>query len=146
MLDAKKEKTTKRLFFLKQEGLSAINKTVVVSKGREFKDSFTVHLPASGIHDKLTSIDIQVLGMESKGEDNVQESNNRLAQVNCVTPLSLTKKFCNGGRKMIHDQKVSVTRYYICLLSRLSSFTDKFAKVLYFNSEFCDFFAMATSK
>jgi hypothetical protein len=59
LLDAKKEKTTKRLFFLKHEGLSALNRTVVVSKGRDWKDSFTVHLPASGIHDKLTSIDVQ---------------------------------------------------------------------------------------
>ena len=60
LLDAKKEKTTKRLFFLKHEGLSGLNRTVVVSKGRDWKDSFTVHLPASGIHDKLTSIDVQV--------------------------------------------------------------------------------------
>jgi hypothetical protein len=36
------------------------DRTVVVSKGRDWKDSFTVHLPASGIHDKLTSIDVQV--------------------------------------------------------------------------------------
>ena len=70
MLDAKKEKTTKRLFFLKQEGLSAINKTVVVNKGKEWKDTFTVHLPASGIHDKLTSIDIQVTS-QGVGEESL---------------------------------------------------------------------------
>ena len=51
--------------------------------------------------------------------------------LNRVTPLSLTKKF--------RDQKVSVTCYYICLLSRLSSFTDKFAKVLYFKVSFATF-------
>ena len=59
-----------------------------------------------------------------------------------VTPLSLTKKFCESSRETICNQKVSVTHYYICLLLRLSSFTDKFAKVLYFNSEFCNFFAI----
>ena len=57
--------------------------------------------------------------------------------INRVTPLSLTKKFRDCGHETIRDQIVSVTCYYICLLSRLSSFTDKFVKVLYFNSEFC---------
>ena len=59
LLDAKKEKT-KRLFFLQQEGESQRNQTITVTKGQTFRESFKVHLPASGIHDKLTSIDVQV--------------------------------------------------------------------------------------
>ena len=35
-----------------------------VTKGQTFRESFKVHLPASGIHDKLTSIDVQVSIMQ----------------------------------------------------------------------------------
>lgn len=59
VLDAKKDKT-KRLFFLKQEGESSRNQTITVTKGLTWRESFKVHLAASGIHDKLTSIDVQV--------------------------------------------------------------------------------------
>ena len=64
LLDAKKDKT-KRLFFLKQEGESQRNKSITVTKGQTFRESFKVHLPASGIHDKLTSIDVQVRFLRS---------------------------------------------------------------------------------
>jgi hypothetical protein len=59
VLDAKKDKT-KRLFFLEQEGESQRNQTITAKKGRNWRQSFKVHLPASGIHDKLTSLDVQV--------------------------------------------------------------------------------------
>jgi len=59
LLDSKKEQA-KRVFFLKHEGESQRNQTITVTKGRKWRDSFKVHLPASGIHDKLTSIDVQV--------------------------------------------------------------------------------------
>jgi integrin alpha 8 len=60
LLDAKKQGKTKRMFFLKNEGLSSRNKTIVLKKGREWRDSFTVYVPGAGIHDKLTSLDVQV--------------------------------------------------------------------------------------
>lgn len=60
ILDAKKDKK-KRLFFLKQEGESQRNQSITVTKGRVWRQSFKAHLPASGIDDKLTSIDIQVI-------------------------------------------------------------------------------------
>ena len=60
LLDAKKQGKTKRMYFLKNEGLSSRNKTIVLKKGRQWSDSFTVYVPGSGIHDKLTSLDVQV--------------------------------------------------------------------------------------
>ena len=62
ILDAKKDKK-KRLFFLQQEGESQRNQSITVIKGRVWRQSFKAHLPASGIDDKLTSIDIQVIDL-----------------------------------------------------------------------------------
>lgn len=59
ILDAKKE-NTKRLFFHKQEGTSHLNKSVTIKKEKVWTEKFFVYLPATGILDKLTSIDIQV--------------------------------------------------------------------------------------
>lgn len=59
MLDAKKDKV-KRMFFLNQEAQSTLNRTVTVSKGRKWEDKFTVYLLSGNIHDKLTSLDLQV--------------------------------------------------------------------------------------
>ena len=59
ILDAKKQKK-KRLFFLDHEGESERNETITVTRASKKRISFKVHLPASGILDKLTSIDIQV--------------------------------------------------------------------------------------
>lgn len=60
LLDAKKQGKTKRMFFLKNEGLSSRNRTIVLKKGRQWTDSFTIYVPGAGIHDKLTSLDVQV--------------------------------------------------------------------------------------
>jgi hypothetical protein len=59
ILDAKKE-NGKRLFFQKQEGTSQLNKSVTIKKEKVWTEKFFVYLPATGILDKLTSIDIQV--------------------------------------------------------------------------------------
>ena len=64
VLDAKKDKT-KRMFFLDSsiaEGVSKHNRTTVVKMGKNnrFRDTFTVYL-ARNIHDKLTSLDAQVI-------------------------------------------------------------------------------------
>jgi len=58
-LDAKKEKQ-KRLFLLQEEGKSAKTRTISMLKDREFKETFKVYLLGSKIHDKLTSLDIQM--------------------------------------------------------------------------------------
>ena len=59
LLDAKKEKQ-KRLFLHNQEGTSATTKTISLLKDREFKETFKVYLPGSQIHDKLTSLEVQL--------------------------------------------------------------------------------------
>lgn len=59
VLDAKKDKT-KRMFFLKNEGISSRNRTITLRKGNQWRDSFTVYVPGAGIHDKLTTLDVQV--------------------------------------------------------------------------------------
>ncbi len=60
VLDAKKDKT-KRMFFLRDEIRSVLNKTVTVRKGETIRDSHTVYLPGSAsVHDKLTSLDVQM--------------------------------------------------------------------------------------
>ena len=59
LLDAKKEKQ-KRLFMLSQEGTSTRSKTISMLKDREFKETFKVYLPGSQIHDKLTSLEVQL--------------------------------------------------------------------------------------
>eukprot|EP00092_Neocalanus_flemingeri_P075464 GFUD01093478.1.p1 GENE.GFUD01093478.1~~GFUD01093478.1.p1 ORF type:complete len:1604 (-),score=365.26 GFUD01093478.1:1523-5899(-) len=58
-LDAKKEKQ-KRLFLLQEEGKSSRTRTISMLKDREFKETFKVYLLGSKIHDKLTSLDIQM--------------------------------------------------------------------------------------
>ena len=58
-LDAKKEKQ-KRLFFLQEEGKSSRSRPIQMLKDREWKETFKVYLPGSKIHDKLTSLDIQM--------------------------------------------------------------------------------------
>jgi len=58
-LDAKKEKQ-KRLFLLQDEGRSSSSRTISMLKDREFKETFKVYLLGSKIHDKLTSLDIQM--------------------------------------------------------------------------------------
>ena len=67
LLDAKKEKQ-KRLFMLSQEGTSTRSKTISMLKDREFKETFKVYLPGLQIHDKLTSLEVQLryaLGSQS---------------------------------------------------------------------------------
>ena len=59
MLDAKKTKG-RRLFFIDHEGQSSLPRQQTVNKGREWKYSFQAYLPATTIHDKLTTIDIEV--------------------------------------------------------------------------------------
>ena len=59
LLDAKKEKQ-KRLFLHNQEGTSATTQTISLLKDREFKETFKVYLPGSQIHDKLTSLEVQL--------------------------------------------------------------------------------------
>jgi len=58
-LDAKKE-NQKRLFLLQEEGKSSRTRTITMLKDREFKETFKVYLLGSKIHDKLTSLDIQM--------------------------------------------------------------------------------------
>lgn len=59
LLDAKKEKQ-KRLFLTEQEGSSTRTRKISMLKDREFKETFKVYLPGSMIHDKLTSLDVQL--------------------------------------------------------------------------------------
>jgi len=58
-LDAKKE-NQKRLFFIQEEGRSSRTRTITMLKDREFKETFKVYILGSKIHDKLTSLDIQM--------------------------------------------------------------------------------------
>ena len=58
-LDSKKEKQ-KRMFLHQQEGQTSMSRTISMIKDREFKDRFKVYLMGSKIHDKLTSLDIQM--------------------------------------------------------------------------------------
>ena len=59
VLDAKKDKA-KRLFFLTQENISTKNRTISISKSREWEDEFEVYLSPGNINDKLTALDLQV--------------------------------------------------------------------------------------
>jgi integrin alpha 8 len=59
VLDAKKEKQ-KRLFLLSKEGESSWSRTIPMLKDRDFRETFKVYLPGSKIHDKLTSLDVQM--------------------------------------------------------------------------------------
>ncbi len=60
VLDSKKDKT-KRMFFLSNESHSVLNKTINIRKGKTYEDTHTVYLSGPNIHDKLTSLDIQVI-------------------------------------------------------------------------------------
>ena len=63
ILDAKKTKG-RRLYFLEDEGLTSQPRQITVNKGQKWTYSFKayVHPPpqSSTIHDKLTSIDVEV--------------------------------------------------------------------------------------
>ena len=62
VLDAKKSAKSRRLFFLENANskLTQQSKRITVYKGKKWADEFKVYLPASTIHDKLTSIDVEV--------------------------------------------------------------------------------------
>ena len=60
VLDAKKQKELRRLFFVDYERETERNETITVTRGKKERKRMKVHLPASGIQDKLTSIDVQV--------------------------------------------------------------------------------------
>ena len=66
ILDARKEKQ-KRLYFLRQEGATERKESITLRKSSDrsstanvWKKSFTVYLKEGSIHDKLTTLDIQV--------------------------------------------------------------------------------------
>ena len=62
VLDAKKSAKSRRLFFLENANskLTQQSKRITVYKGKKWTDEFKAYLPASTIHDKLTSIDVEV--------------------------------------------------------------------------------------
>ena len=62
VLDAKKSAKSRRLFFFENANskLTQQSKRITVYKGKKWTDEFKVYLPASTIHDKLTSIDVEV--------------------------------------------------------------------------------------
>ncbi|XP_071748168.1 integrin alpha-PS2 isoform X5 [Lepeophtheirus salmonis] len=59
ILDAKKDRS-KRMFFLENEGQSEKRQTIQIIKGQIWKKTFTVYLLPSRLHDKLTSLDLNV--------------------------------------------------------------------------------------
>ena len=63
ILDAVKTKG-RRLYFLEQEGVTSQPRQITVAKGRKWSYSFQAYLfhppQTSTIHDKLTSIDVEV--------------------------------------------------------------------------------------
>lgn len=63
VLDAKKTKG-RRLYFLDEEGQNSQRRQVRVAKGGKWEYTFKAYLfhppPTSTIHDKLTSIDVEV--------------------------------------------------------------------------------------
>nr|XP_040578055.1 integrin alpha-PS2-like isoform X3 [Lepeophtheirus salmonis] len=59
ILDAKKDRS-KRMFFLENEGQSEKRQTIQIIKGQIWKKTFTVYLLPSRLHDKLTSLDLNI--------------------------------------------------------------------------------------
>ena len=66
VLDAKKEKNKRRMFFLDSQGTSerstVRNRDIEIFRDRPWSEEFKVYLPTTPeVKDKLTSLDIQVL-------------------------------------------------------------------------------------
>ncbi len=117
VLDAKKDKT-KRMFFLSKENRSQMNKTVTIRKGSTFQDTHTVYLSGSNVHDKLTSLDVQMhYSLRNEGSGAFRSSRVRrdqlrpvLGQFQKMAAHSITiQKNCGQDNLCIPDLSVEAS-------------------------------------